>query len=111
MTDTAIGPYVMGEKPPPLEYTYLDCNGVRIDLTGYSVLLRVQRTDSTSYLELSALLSDGPNGVVAHAWTGSEFLTPGPHWLEFWAGNGVNRYASTRLRAEVRTPVGPVPSV
>lgn len=111
MTDTTIGPYVMGEKPPPLEYTFLDSGGAAIDLTGYSAVLRVQRTDMDSYTELSALLSDPAAGTVAHAWTGAEFQTPGTYWLEFWVGNTTNRYASVRLEALVRLPVGPVPTL
>lgn len=111
MTDITIGPYVRGEKPPPLEYSFLDSGGVAIDLTGYTALLRVQRTDAADYLELTAVVSVAASGTVRHVWTGAEFPTAGDYWLEFWVGNTTNRYASVRLKASVREPLGPPPSI
>lgn len=109
MSDQSIGPYVVGEKPPPLEYSFLDASGSPIDLTGYSATLRIQRTDASAYTELTATVTAPASGTVSHTWTGSEFGSAGTYWLEFWAGNTVNRYASQRLETVVRLPVGPVP--
>lgn len=111
MTDITIGPYVRGEKPPPLEYSFLDSAGAAIDLTGYTALLRVQRTDASDYLDLTATVTAPTAGTVQHVWTGAEFATAGDYWLEFWTGNTTNRYASTRLKASVREPLGPPPSI
>ena len=111
MADTTIGPYVMGEKPPPLVYQYLDSAGAAINLTGYTATIRVQRTDADTYAEFTATVTEPLLGKVSHTWTGAEFTSAGDHWLEFWTGNTVNRYASVRLKASVRLPVGPVPAL
>lgn len=111
MPDQIIGPYVMGEKPPPLEYSFLDSDGAPINLTGYTATLRIQRTDAAAYTEMTATVSAPTQGTVTHTWTGSEFGSAGTYWLEFWAGNTTNRYASQRLETDVRLPVGPVPTL
>lgn len=105
-----IGPYVVGEKPPPLVYSFKDASGVAINLTGYSVRFQVQRTDATAAV-FNGTLSDGPAGTVSYTWTGTEFTTAGKYWAEFWAGNGVNRYASLRLEFTVRAAVGTAPAI
>lgn len=105
-----IGPYVAGEKPPPLEYSFKDAAGAAINLTGYDVRFHVQRTDAVATMHNGTLVS-GPNGTVSYTWTGTEFPTAGKYWAEFWVGNDVNLFASLRLEFTVRAAVGTAPAI
>ena len=106
-----IGPYVVGEKPAPLVYQFLDSAGSPIDLTGYAVQFHFRRSDSPTSSSGAAVLTDAAAGKVSHVWTGTEFSSPGTWWAEFWAGNGTQRYASARLQAVVRAVVGGPPAI
>lgn len=96
--DDRIGPYVEGEVPEPLSYTFQDANGEVMDLTGYTAtfVVRIRDTEST----LAATVTDPPGGVVEHVWQDGE-LTAGPLRARFWVTNGVNTYASVRLVSSV----------
>lgn len=109
-SEIACGPYVVGEKPPPLEYSFLDSNGVAINLTGYQAKFVYKEADDLS-VTVNATVSTPLGGTVQYIWTGTEFATPGQYRAEFWAGNGTNRYASLVLVFEVRNSVGPVPNI
>lgn len=112
MADTVtIGPYVVGEKPAPLVYQFLDSAGAPMDLTGYSVEFHYRRSDSPTVTVGAAVLTEPEAGRVSHVWTGSEFSTPGTWWSEFWVGNGSNRFASARMQAVVRASVGTAPAI
>jgi hypothetical protein len=105
-----IGPYVVGERQPPLVYQFLDSSGVPIDLSAYSVEFIV-RERSGSAATYSGSLFNATNGQVQYAWTGSEWPTPGRYVAEFFVGNGTNRYASLLITFTVRASVGPVPAI
>ncbi len=105
-----IGPYVVGEKPPPLVYTFLDSAGAPIDLTGYAVRFTYRHVDGTA-TEAAAAVTDAAGGKITYTWTGPEIATPGDHWAEIWAGNTANRFCSLRLEYNVRAAVGAVPAI
>lgn len=106
-----IGPYVVGEKPAPLVYQFLDSAGSPINLSGYGTPeFHYQRTDSPAATG-AAVITDPTQGKVSHVWAGTELSTPGTWWCEFWVGNGTQRYCSKRLEAVVRAAVGPVPPI
>lgn len=111
MADITLGPYVVGEKPAPLEYTFLDSSGTPLDLTGYTAAFRCQERFTPGAFDGTAAIPTGTDGIVVYTWTGSEFPTSGRYFAELWAGNGTNRFASLRIRFEVAAPVGDVPSV
>ena len=107
---TEAGPYVVGEIPPPLRYTFYDADGIPINLAGFTAKFDVcEKFGSPS--SYSATVADAANGIVQYTWTGAEFPVPGSYRAEFWAGNGTTRYASILIRFDVRNSVGPVPSV
>lgn len=112
MSDTSvvIGPYVAGEKPPPLTYTFLDSTGTAINLTGYAAKVNIREKYGTA-TQYNATVSAPTSGTVTYAWTGTEFPTAGQYLAEVWCGNGVQRYDSLLLKFDVRAAVGPVPSI
>lgn len=105
-----IGPYVVGEIPPPLEYTFLDSAGVAINLTGFTA--KFQRAEIVGTfvnpVTLNATVTDAVNGKVTYTWTAADFPSPGHYGGMFFVGNGVNRYASWLITwttcASVDTP-------
>lgn len=108
--EVAIGPYVVGEKPPPLEYSFLDSNGAPIDLSGYSAEFVYKEADSAA-ITVGAAVSTPGTGTVEYVWIGTEFANAGSYRAEFWTGNGTNRYASLILVFQVRSSIGPVPNI
>jgi baseplate upper protein BppU len=107
-----IGPYVVGELPAPLEYTFLESTGEPKNLTGYTAKFVTRPADDPGAVETrNATVSDPTGGVVTYTWDGTEFATPGRHWAELWVGNTTNRVASNRLEYVVRASVGPVPAI
>jgi hypothetical protein len=109
-TSVTIGPYVQGEKPPPLVYQFLDSAGAAINLTGYTAVFNFRPVDGTSTAGL-ATVTTPLTGQVTHTWTGAEFPSAGDFWAEFWVGNTVQKFCSLRLEYNVRVAVGPVPSI
>lgn len=109
-SEITCGPYVVGEKPPPLEYSFLDSNGAPIDLAGYQAKFVYKEADSPSST-VNATVSQPAFGTVEYVWDGTEFATAGHYQAEFWAGNGTNRYASLILVFQVRGSIGPVPNI
>jgi hypothetical protein len=110
-----LGSFVIGELPLPLDYQFLDADGVPIDLTGFSVVLfqwgtyvRGQFVDPVSE---TAIVGDAPTGVVTYAWDGDEFLTTGPHAGQFWVNDGTTQYASLLITWQVCASVGAAPTV
>lgn len=107
----AAGPYVVGEKPPALAYTFKDSQNIAINLTGFTAKFIVKHADSSA-VTYNATVTTPASGIVSYTWTGAEFPLPGSYQAEFWAGNGTSlRYCSVMIKFEARLPVGPVPSV
>jgi hypothetical protein len=106
-----VGPYVVGEIPAPLEYTFQESDGSAMDLTGYTAKFLVRPSDGGPAVELDATVSTPLAGQVTYTWDGTELEQPGPHWAQIWVGDGTNRFASLRLEFSVRASVGPVPAV
>lgn len=107
-----IGPYVVGEKPVPLLYTFLDSNGNVIDLTGYTAKFAIHESLGLTSGTLNATVNNPPTaGVVQYTWAGTEFLTPGHYRARFWVGNLAQRFASVLITFAVADSEGPVPAI
>lgn len=105
-----IGPYVVGEKPASLAYSFLDSSGAPINIQGWTVKFQCQERFGSVFYG-SGSVSDGPNGTALYVFTGAEFPTAGQYRAEFWVGNGTNRFASVDIKFTVAAPVGAPPSI
>jgi hypothetical protein len=111
MSDSvAAGPYVVGEKPPPLTYQFLDSTGLAINLTGFTAKFVVKEKYGTA-TTYNATVSTPATGITTYTWAGTEFLTPGSYQAEMWVGNGVTRYDSILIKFDVRGAIGAVPAI
>lgn len=99
------GPYVVGEKPAPLVYSFLDANGVAINLAGYTVTFTYRRGDDSVAVTGSASVTGAATGQVTATWGTAPFPEPGRYYAEFWVDNSVNRFASVLITFVVRAAV------
>lgn len=110
--NTEIGPFVVGEKPAPLQYQYQDGDGVPINIVGYTVKFVIKERDGLAAQTFNGTLVDGPNGIAGYTWTSAEFPAPGHYVAELWIGNGgPQRFASILLTLTVRASIGLVPNI
>lgn len=95
-----LGPYMAGEIPAPLTYTFLDADGVALDLTGYAARFTAAVKGGAS-VDAVATVSDPLGGEVTHVW---DELTAGVWRAVLWVGNGTNRFASVEILYNVAQP-------
>lgn len=107
----AIGPFVVGERPLPLQYQFLDGDGNPLDLSGYTAKWLWRELYGAATTRNSTII-DAADGQVQYSWLGDEFPTPGDYIGEFWVGDASSaKFASLLVRWVVRAAVGPVPSI
>jgi len=103
-------PYVLGEKPSPLDYVFLDANGAVINLTGFTAKFQWQERDGVAS-SAAATIPTGSDGRARYTFTGNEFTTAGHYRAAFIVGNGTNRYESVEINFDVSVGVGPMPII
>jgi len=102
--------YVIGEKPSPLEYQFLDANGAVINLTGWTAKFSYQEKDGAA-VTANATIPTGTDGKARYTFTGAEFATAGHYRAAFIVGNLTNRYESVLIEFDVSVGVGVMPSI
>lgn len=108
-----LGEFTAGEKPAPLVYQFQKADGTPLDLSA-SYVARVtyrERFGTPTLVSTGVTVTSGVNGEVTYVWTGAELASPGHYYLEVWAGNGTNRFASELIEYDVRAAVGVVPVI
>lgn len=97
-TKTDLGAFAAGEVPPTLEISFVDFDGVVVDLTGYSNLqmnIEEELKGNSNPLGLgSIILSDASNGKVTYTWVRDDMLDVGEYTAQAWVNNGTSYYAS-----------------
>jgi hypothetical protein len=110
-----LGSFVVGEVPPPLEYQFLDADGVPINLTGFTVVTFqwsevVQGQFVLPVIE-TGTVTDAVAGKVTYVWDGDEFDSPGEHAALFYVNDGTTQYASLTITWHVCLSIGTPPTV
>jgi hypothetical protein len=110
-----LGSFVVGEVPLPLDYQFLDADGVPINLTGFvNVSFQwghyVRGLFVNPVTEL-AIITDAVNGVATYEWDGDEFADTGAHAGMFWVNDGSTQYGSILITWQVCQSVGTPPIV
>lgn len=103
-------PYVIGEKPSPLEYQFLDSNGAVLNITGFTAKFIYQERDGAA-VTANATVPTGTDGKARYTFTGTEFATAGHYRAAFVVGNGTNRFESVEINFDVSIGVGTMPSI
>jgi hypothetical protein len=103
-------PYVIGEKPSPLDYQFLDANGAVINLTGFTAKFNYKENDGSA-VTANASIPTGTDGKARYTFTGAEFATAGHYRAAFIVGNGTNRYESVEINFDVSIGVGVMPNI
>jgi hypothetical protein len=110
-----LGSFVVGEVPPPLDYQFLDADGVPINLTGFTTATfqwaELIQGQFVNPVTATATVTDALTGTVTHTWTGVEFDAPGEHAALFYVNDGTVQYASIMITWHVCLPVGVPPTV
>jgi hypothetical protein len=107
-----IGPFVVGEIPAPLAYDFQEFDGTVLDLSGYTVKFYYrEKFDQTAATRSAVLQPSANKGRVVYSWTGTDLVSPGHYSAQFFAGNGVQRYASNLITFDVASAVGPIPAI
>lgn len=78
-----------GDTVPSLRVKLLE-DGNPFNLDGYTVTLRMKRTDADSLLvdEASMSIENAPRGIVTYDWSSSETDTSGTYLIECVVTNG-----------------------
>jgi BppU N-terminal domain len=96
------GPFLAGEHPDPITYTFLDAAGAPIDLQGYQVRFCWAERWTGPVGDANAQTIDAPGGTVSYDWGHSDLAAPGQYTALFWAEKGnQRRYASLPIRFDV----------
>jgi hypothetical protein len=100
---TVIGPYTSGERPEPLEYSFLDADGAPVNLTGFTATFRLSINGQPGSSN-AASVTTPLEGTVTYTWAADD-LTAGALRAEFVATNGTNTYISDRLVGQVAAAI------
>jgi hypothetical protein len=105
-----LGPYVAGEIPEPLEYTFKDWDLAAVDLSAGFTAKLTWSVNGGDQEEREADVTDPSDGVVTYVWVEGDLDTAGTMRGQITVQNGTNRL-SDRFAARVRPPLGgPIPT-
>jgi hypothetical protein len=111
-TTLCCGPFVAGEIPDPVVYSFQKADGSPLPLDGYTAwFCWAERWGGAG--QADAQVSDAAGGEVTYAWTGGELAAPGRYTGQFWVdrpGSPPSRYASLPIRFDVYAPVCAAPA-
>jgi hypothetical protein len=101
---------VAGERPDPIEHTFLDEDGDVIDLTGWDGEATWEHMSSGATGSIVGAV-DGPAGTVTVTLSDAVMATPGVVDVTVWTGDGSRRYGSPPYRLSLSDPPGSAPTI
>lgn len=110
-----LGSFVVGEVPAPLEYQFLDADGVAINLTGFTTVRfqwsEVIQGQFVLPVVETGSVTDAVNGKVTYVWDGDELDAAGEYAGIFFVNDGTTQYASILITWHVCLSIGTPPTV
>ena len=87
-----LGAFAAGAIPPPYENTFLDFDGVAVDISGFGTLqMNVESTPTvTGPLGDGTIgfTTDGTDGKVTYNWSATDMAEPGNYSAQMWVADG-----------------------
>lgn len=111
--EITIGPYVKGEIPEQLQYTFLDEDGDAIDITGWAVRFTYRLSSGTvdDTTTQTGVVVTGSAGIAGYSWVAADLATAGEYVGAIWAGDGTNRLRSKLFQWFVKDTFVSAPSI
>lgn len=114
VTKQELGAFAAGAIPPPFEHTFLDFDGLPVDISLFGTLaMNIEAVPSvTGPLGGGdiAFTGDGTDGKVTYDWSTTDMLEPADYAAQLWVSNGVDRkYESDLLTYRVYDGPGDAP--
>ena len=104
-----IGPYLAGEIPESVSYSFLTIDGDPVFVDGYNAMFQLKRFGDDQSTTTSSASVNG--NTATYNWTETDLQNPGVYQALFWVGNQANRFASLPIIFRVKEPIGATPSV
>lgn len=99
-------PYVVGEIPLSITYTFTDASGNAVDLSAYESAWFSWIERFGTGRQAAAAVTNAAQGVVAYTWSEGDIDGPGNYRAQFWVEDDhTNRLASADIRFTVETSV------
>jgi len=114
MSAAVVGPFHVGEVPPPLVVTFKTKTGANVDfsLNGPWSAKIAYRAYGGAWVEKTCSVPSANDGNVTYQWVAADFATSGDYEGEVWVGNGgAAKYDSIRLAWQTLPAKTPTPVV
>jgi hypothetical protein len=109
-----LGAFAEGAIPPPFEHTFLDFDGVVVDISSFGTLAMNIEAIPTVAATLGAgsigFTNDGTDGKVTYNWSATDMLEASDYEGQMWVSNGsTQKYESDLLTYRVYDGPGSAP--
>jgi len=109
-----LGAFAAGAIPPPYEHTFLDFDGLPVDISTFAVRqMNIEAVPPvTGPLGGGSIgfTTDGTDGKVTYNWSATDMAEPGGYQAQMWVSNGTTqKYESDLLLYVVYDGPGSAP--
>lgn len=90
-----LGGFADGAIPPPFEHTFLDHDGVPVDISTFTVFAMNITSDPVVGGPLGDgnidFTTDGIDGKVTYEWSATDMASPGRYRAQMWVSNATTQ--------------------
>ena len=114
VTKKELGAFAAGAIPPPFEHTFLDFDGLPVDISSFGTLQMNSEAIPSVTGPLAGgsigFTTDGTDGKVTYNWSTTDMAEPADYEAQMWVYNGATqRYESDLLTFKVYDGPGVAP--
>jgi len=107
ITKQELGAFAAGAIPPPFEHTFLDFDGVAVDVSGFATLsMNIEAIPAVSGLLGTGSIgftTDGTDGKVTYNWVAADMAEPSDYEAQMWASDGIPGNATQKYESDLLT--------